>query len=213
MRLAHIASIIIIAASFAISLYFYPQLPNSIATHWDAQGNVNGYMPKFMGVFFVPALSLVLFLVFLAVPKIDPRKKNIEKFRPAYDGFIAFIMLFMLLLHMQSILWNLGLQINMMISVSIGIGALFICTGMLLKKAKMNWFIGIRTPWTLSNEKVWNKTHKIGSKLFIASGIIALFGLAMQQYAIWLILVPVILSTIFLFAYSYVQYQKIGKNK
>lgn len=87
-------------------------------------------------------------------------------------------------------------------------GMLFYCCGILTENAKRNWFIGIRTPWTLSNEKVWEKTHKIGGKLFKIAGVIALLGIAFQSYALFFILVPVILVATYTTVYSYIEYQK-----
>lgn len=75
----------------------------------------------------------------------------------------------------------------------------------------MNWFIGIRTPWTLSNEKVWDKTHKVGGKMFKIAGVIALFGFFFRNYALFLTLVPVIFIVIYTFVYSYNEYQKETK--
>jgi len=86
--------------------------------------------------------------------------------------------------------------------------ALFYYCGILVENAKRNWFIGIRTPWTLSNEKVWEKTHKLGGKLFKAAAIIILFGIVLKGYALLFILVPVIFVSFYLIVYSYVEYQK-----
>ena len=77
-----------------------------------------------------------------------------------------------------------------------------------MRQAKRNFFIGIRTPWTLSSDHVWDETHRLGSILFIASGILALFGAFFPDYAIWFILVPVLGSTLFLLVYSYILYQR-----
>jgi uncharacterized membrane protein len=87
-------------------------------------------------------------------------------------------------------------------------GLLFYYTGVLCEKSKRNWFIGIRTPWTLSSDKVWEKTHKIGGKLFKIAGIIAILGALTPEYAIILILIPVISAVGYTIAYSYFEYQK-----
>ncbi|MDO8755746.1 MAG: SdpI family protein, partial [Anaerolineales bacterium] len=81
--------------------------------------------------------------------------------------------------------------------------------GFLLRRAKRNWFIGIRTPWTLSSDRVWNETHRLGSPLFMASGGLALLGAFFSgTIAFWLMFVPLIGSTLFLVIYSYVLYQR-----
>ena len=194
--------------SFVLGIYFYPQMPEKIASHWNAQGQVDGYMSKFWGLFLIPFLLAGFGLFFFAIPRIDPLKANIEKFRKYYNGFIILFSVFMLLIYIQVILWNAGIKIAPNATLPIGIGLLFFYTGILCEKAKRNWFIGIRTPWTLSNENVWNKTHKAGGKLFKIAGIVALLGAFFQKYALYFILVPIILVTVCTIAYSYFEYQK-----
>jgi len=92
------------------------------------------------------------------------------------------------------------------------LGIIFIFAGMMMRKAKRNFFIGIRTPWTLSSDQVWDETHRIGSVLFILSGILALAGALLVDLAIWLVLTPVLGSTIFLLIYSYILYQRETKT-
>ena len=87
-------------------------------------------------------------------------------------------------------------------------GILFYYCGILTENAKRNWFIGIRTPWTLSNDVVWDKTHKIGGKLFKIAGAVALFGIFFQKYTLFFILAPVILVAAYTIIYSYFEYQK-----
>jgi len=198
----------IVLLSFLLSIYFYPQMPAKMASHWNAKGQVDGYMSKFWGAFLMPFVLVGIALLFLAIPKIDPLKANIKKFRKYYDGFIIIFLIFMFSVHTQVILWNLGTKISFNLILPIGIGILFYYVGILCENAKRNWFIGIRTPWTLSNEKVWDKTHKIGGKLFKIAGLIALVGIFFKTLAVFFIVVPVLLVGIFTVVYSYVEYQK-----
>lgn len=208
MRKSEIAISSIILVSFIISIYFYPHMPEKIASHWNAQGQVDGYMSKFWGLFLIPFVLVGLALLFIAIPRIDPLKANIEKFRKYYEGFIVLFLVFILCIQFWLILWNSGFKISSNVIFPIGIGLLFFYTGILLENAKRNWFIGIRTPWTLSNEIVWEKTHKVGGKLFKVAGAIAIVGVFFQGYAIFFVLVPVILVTVYTIIYSYVEYQK-----
>jgi len=211
MRKKELFMLIAVIISFVIGIYLYPQMPEQMASHWNAQGNVDGYMPKFWGVFLMPFVFAGLAFLFIAIPRIDPLKKNIEKFRKYYDGFIILFLIFMLLVYFQTILWNLGIEISPNIVIPIGLGFLFFYIGILFENAKRNWFIGIRTPWTLSSEKVWNKTHRLGSKMFKISGIVVLFGFLFQKYATYFILIPVLFVAFYLVVYSYVEYQKEKK--
>jgi uncharacterized membrane protein len=213
MRKAEMLALLVIIVSFAISAYFYPILPDEIATHWNAQGQPNGYSSKLFGLFLVPVMSLVLLGVFLLIPKIDPLRQNIKKFRGYFDNFILVIIFFMFLIHLFSILWNLGIFVDMIQILSPAFALLFYYTGVLIEKSKRNYFIGIRTPWTLSSDRVWDKTAKLGGKLFKAAGIISLLGLLLPRLSIDFVIVPIILFTIYLFVYSYLEYAKIGKKR
>jgi uncharacterized membrane protein len=212
MKKTQIIILLVILASFAVSIFFYPQMPNEMASHWNAQGEVDGYTSRFWETFLLPFTMIILALFFAIIPKIDPLKENIEKFRKYFDGFIILFLVFMLLVHFQIILWNFGIQISPNTIMPIAIGFLFFYIGILLKNAKRNWFIGIRTPWTLSSENVWNKTHKIGAKLFKIAGIISIIGVFFQSYSIFFILIPTFFTAFYLIVYSYFEYQKEKKN-
>lgn len=183
-------------------------MPEKIASHWNAQGQVDGYMSKFWGLFSMPFMSVGFFLLFILIPKIDPLKTNISKFRNYYDVFVLLTIVFLLYLYLLTIFWNLGLRFSMIQFLVPAFGILFYYCGILIENAKRNWSIGIRTPWTLSNDKVWDKTHKIGGKLFKIVGVIALLGIFFQSYALFFVLVPVISVAIYTAIYSYFEYQR-----
>jgi len=208
MRKINIIALGIILISFLLGIYLYPSMPEQMASHWNAQGEVDDYMSKFWALFLMPLMSLGLLLLFLVIPKIDPLKQNIEKFRKYFDGFIVLMLGFLFYVYLLTIFWNLELRFSMTLLMIPAMAALFYYCGILVENAKRNWFIGIRTPWTLSNEKVWEKTHKLGGKLFKAAAIIILFGIVLKGYALLFILVPVIFVSFYLIVYSYVEYQK-----
>jgi len=198
------ASIVIL--SFVITIFLYPMLPSKIASHWDMEGNVNGYMEKEY-IFLIPCIIFLLLLLFIAIPKIDPLAANIEKFRKYYYGFVIIFLIFMLLVQLQILLWNIGVKVGIN-AIFPAIAVIYIYVGFLLEKAKRNWFIGIRTPWTLSSDNVWEKTHKIGGKLFKIAGIIAIFSVIFQKYAIYFVVIPIFAVATYTIIYSYFEYQK-----
>jgi len=208
MRKSNIIIIGIIVLSFLIGFYFYPQMPERVASHWNIQGEVDGYMPKGWGLFLMPLILVGLFLLFLLIPEIDPLKENIKKFRKYFDGFIVLLILFLFFIYLLTILWNMGFRFNMGQLMIPTMGILFYYCGILVENAKRNWFIGIRTPWTLSSEVVWEKTHRIGGKLFKIAGIIALLGIFVPQYTFFLVMIPVLSFSLYVIAYSYFEYQK-----
>jgi uncharacterized membrane protein len=213
MKKTTILSISIIIISFAIALYLYPQMPEKMASHWNASGNVDGYMSRFWGTFLMPIVLLALFFLLVWIPTIDPLKKNIEKFRKYYDGFILFMIAFLFYIYLLTIVWNLGKGFNMTLWLLPAMGILFYYLGILIENAKRNWFIGIRTPWTLSSDIVWAKTHKLGGKLFKALAAVIVIGMFLGKNSIWFILVPVLAVTIYIIVYSYFMYQKEIKTK
>jgi uncharacterized membrane protein len=203
---------IFVITAFAVSAYFYPALPDKLVSHWNSQGEPNGYMDKLAGAFFLPVLLIVLALLFMAIPRIDPMKFNIEKFRGYFNGFILLIFAFLVAVHAQLLLWNAGTQISFALTMPIGIGILFYYIGIMLEHAERNWFVGIRTPWTLSSDTVWKKTHKTGSRLFKIAAIIAVLGIFSPFYAAYFIVIPVIALIIYTMAYSYYEFKNEKKK-
>lgn len=206
------ATIFLIAFAVAFSLSVFDRLPDQMASHWNTANQVDGYISRFWGAFLMPVVSAGMLLMFLVIPQIDPLKANIAKFREYFNAFITLIIVFMVYMHVLTMLWNLGYnQFNMGAAMLPAMGLLFVFAGIMMRKAKRNFFIGIRTPWTLSSDRVWDETHRIGSTLFIISGILALLGAFFADYAVWFILVPLLASTLFLLVYSYVLYQRETK--
>ncbi len=198
--------------SFAIGIWAYPQLPEIVASHWNEKGEVNGYMSKFLGIFLMPIMSLAMFLLFNFIPKIDPMKANIEKFRKYYNAFIVSIILFLFYLYLLTMAWNFGYRFNMTYFMVPALSALFYWCGILVENTKRNWFIGIKTPWTISNDVVWDKTHKLGGKLFKVAAVLSLLGIFFGELAFWFTILPVMVFSIYLLFYSYFEYQKEMKK-
>lgn len=194
--------------SFVVAWYFYPMLPERVASHWGANGEVNGYTSRFWGVFLLPIIFAFLSALFIVIPRIDPKKENIKKFRAYFDGFIIAIFLFLSYIYALSLAWNTGSRFDMTRYMAPAMGALFFCAGVLISKAEPNWTIGIRTPWTLSSETVWKKTHVLGGKLFKISGVIAVLGAIIPEYAFIFIIVPIIISALASFIYSFFAYKR-----
>lgn len=208
MKKTTLIAFLIILFIFAIGVYFYPQMPEQMASHWNSQGEVNGYMPKFWGLFLVPLISAAITLLLLAIPKFDPLKENVKKFKKYFDAFIILFLLFLLYLYLLTIFWNFGAKFDFVFALVPAFAILFYYLGILTEHAEKNWFIGIRTPWTMSSETVWQKTHKVGGKLFKLTGFIALIGLLFEDYAIYFMIIPVILVSLYTTYYSYSEYQR-----
>ncbi len=211
LKRTYMIALAVIVLSFLLSIYLYSSMPEKMASHWNAQGEVDEYMEKSLAIFLFPSVTLPIFLLLIFIPRIDPLKKNIEKFREHYDIFIVIFVLYMSYIHTLTILWNFGYKFDMLQLMAPAFAALFYYAGVMMENSKMNWFIGIRTPWTLSNEVVWNKTHKMAGKWFKVVGVIAVFGALTKIYAIYLLVGPVVAVSLYAVAYSYFEYQKQTK--
>lgn len=202
-------SLAIIIVAFAVGIWIYPAMPEKMASHWNAAGEVDGYLPSGIALFLMPALSLVLLVLFIVLPRLDPLKHNYAWFAKYYNGFIFVITLFLFYLYVLTIYWALGIRQNMIVMLAPAFALLFFYIGVMLRHVRQNWFVGIRTPWTLSSKVVWEKTHNLGGRLFEACGIIALLAIAFPDYALAIILVPVIASALYTFYYSYLQFKRL----
>ncbi len=205
-RTTVIFTVLMIVVALALSLAVYNRLPDPVASHWGFNDQVNGTMPRFWGAFLMPLVALAMLGLFLLLPAIDPLKANIAKFRGAFNAFIAVIIAFLLYVHILTLVWNLGDRtFHMSTAIVPAIGLLFVVAGLLISRAKRNFFIGIRTPWTLASDHVWDATHRVGAVAFIVCGIVALLGLFFPgPIAFLLAIAPVLVCTLFLVVYSYI---------
>jgi len=202
------AIILVVLLAFAVSAYFYPSMPERMASHWNAEGNVDGYLQKSWGLFLLPAIIAAVGALLYFVPSIDPLRENFKSFRKEYDGLIMVILLFLMFVHLQVLLWNAGFEVSFNMTMPVGVGMMMLYLGYIMKKVKRNWFVGIRTPWTLSSDRVWKKTHLLGSKLFLASGIIILLSSLVPDYTVIIILATVLLAVIIAIVYSFLEFRK-----
>ena len=204
-----IITVLLIVLSIVISALVYARLPEPMASHWNASNQVDGYISRIMGAYLMPVVAVMVGLLFLVIPKIDPLKANIVKFIESYNAFIAVLVAFLAYVHVLTIIWNLGYdQFNMGTAMMPALGLIFVFAGLMMRKAKRNFFIGIRTPWTLSSDWVWNQTHRVGSVLFVVFGLLSMLGVFFPDFILWFLLVPVLCATLFLVIYSYILYRK-----
>jgi uncharacterized membrane protein len=212
MQMKRINLYVIMAVTLLVSALAYPRLPNTIASHWGLDGSANGYMSRFWGLAIVPIIMVVIVGLFAVIPYLDPKRENIQAMRDKINNFGAAILLFLLYIHILTIAWNLGYRFDMTRMLIPAMAALFYAIGSLIATAKQNWFIGIRTPWTLSNERVWTETHRVGGKAFQIAAVLTLGGMLLPQYAIFFILVPILVASFYPIIYSYVLYRKLTKS-
>jgi len=198
----------LIALAFIVGLVLYSKMPDPMPSHWNIAGEVDGYMPRFWGLFLLPLVLVGIFLLYLAIPRIDPLKANIATFNREYNLMMVLISGFMFYVYILTLLWTLGFEFNMNLMILPAMGVLFIAIGYLLGNARRNFFVGIRTPWTLSSDTVWAETHRLGKWTFIAAGAISIFSAFLGEISFWVFLGATLLAAFVPVVYSYILWKK-----
>ncbi len=193
--------------AFLTAAYAYPNMPDRMATHWGMSGDADGFSSRDIGVFLMPLLTLAIFGIFAVLPELDPLKRNYPSFMREYDTFAALIVIFLYYVYALTLIYNLGVQFELARFLAPALGIIIFYTGVLLKKAKQNWFVGIRTPWTLSSEGVWERTHSVTGNIFQAAGVVAFIG-AVVPAALIASVAVLIGAAVFGFVYSYMEFRK-----
>ena len=205
---ADIISLLFVVVAITVAAVLYPSLPEQIPTHWNAQGVVDGYTKKPGGVIIMPAMAVFTFAVMKLIPIISPKGFRTDKFSDVFGVLQVTLVGFMSIVAVLVLLEARGLDVRINEMIIAGTGLLFVIIGNYLGKVRKNFFIGIRTPWTLASDEVWNRTHRIGGRLFMLSGVIIWLGALLRLPLSWtvgvavgLVLIPVV--------YSYFLYRKI----
>ncbi len=203
-----------ITTAFLATAVLYPRLPDPMPIHWNAAGQPDGYASRLVGASLMPVTSLGLYLLLLILPRIDPRQANIKHFEGTYrllrTGFTLFTVYF------QIVILNAVLREGSVLRAPLvagGLGVLFVLIGSSLPRVHSNWFLGIRTPWTLSSETVWRDTHRLGGKMFVVAGILTLLmALAQPAWQLPVLILVLLLAGLVPAAYSYFRYRQIERR-
>lgn len=204
--------LLILLSALVAAVLIYPYMPERIPIHWNIRGEVDNYGSREFGTFFIPLLNIAMYLLFLAIPKLDPKRSNYERFSGSYRLIRYAMHIFMTGIFAVTALVSLGYDIDISLCISVGVALLFIIMGNIMGKVKHNYFVGFKYPWTLANEEVWKKTHRFGSKAMVIGGIAALAGVLLTENGVRFIVlmagifIPTILTTI----YSYLVFRRIS---
>jgi len=185
--------LVIGAVAVAVSLWAYPQLPPTVATHWNVRGVADGFSSRLVAVSIMPLVIIVMTGLFNVLPKLDPRRANYTKFIGTYWLIANAVILFILIGHGMIVATGLGYPVKIGRAMPIGVGLLFIVLGNYLTRVEPNWFIGIRTPWTLSSDTVWRKTHRTGGWLMVLGGLAVTGSAFLPQSAFLPLLIGAVL--------------------
>lgn len=176
-------NLFLVAAAFLGSYLYLPYLPANIPMHWNLIGEVDNYMPKQIGAWIIPFMALFVFILYQFLPLLDPKKSNYRSFKNEWHIIQTSIIAF--LVYMQFLIFYIAIHpsVTLLPALFIGLGIMFIIVGMMMPKIKQNFFIGIRSPWTLTNEQNWDKTHRFGKWCFVGFGIVILFEGIINWYS------------------------------
>lgn len=193
-----------IAIAVAASIYVYPRLPDSVPTHYDIRGVPNDYGPKWIATALFPAMLLVLWGVLRGLPRIDPRRANYARMQSTYDLVVNLVLTMIAALHLIFLRGALADGAPLLRFIPAVIGVSFIVLGNVMPRARPNWWFGIRTPWTLSNDRVWERTHRVGGYVMTATGVLAIItAFFSSPLALVAFAVLAIAMSVGLMAYSY----------
>ena len=207
-RIANIISIVGIILLGAYVAWMYPGLPDPMPTHWNAAGEVDGYSSKPVGAAIIASIPVLSFAIFKLIPVISPRGFRTESFTGTLNIIMVATVVFGCVLGLGLVRASHDTSINISSFVYVAVGLLFVVMGNFLGKVRKNFFLGIRTPWTLASDEVWAKTHRLGGWCFVIAGVFMAIMGVIAPTSTWFIgvivgvaLVPVV--------YSFFAYRKI----
>lgn len=197
-----------------VTIWLYPLLPDPMPTHWNAAGQVDGYSSRALGALLLLGTTLLIYVLLLIIPRFDPRRESIQRNQQLYY-----------IIRLALVFFMVGLQIVMLVAVAykhdflvalvtpVAVGILFMLIGNYMPRMQPNWFMGIRTPWTLSDEQVWRETHRVGGRMFMVGGLAMLFAPLLPVQWVFIPLMAVILLCVLgPILYSYWLFRKYVAN-
>jgi uncharacterized membrane protein len=172
-------SLLLLVAMFVAAGVVWPSAPDEIPTHFGGSGEPDSYGGKFEGLLILPLSALGLYVLLLVLPRVDPRKEHYARFQGAWTAIRTVFVAFFAGVYGVVVLRAKGVHVDTLVVVGLMLGLFLMVLGNYFGKLRSTWFVGIRTPYTLSSEEAWNKTHRLGGKLLF------LFGLALAVLALF----------------------------
>lgn len=203
-----IVSLVFVVVMLGVAAWIYPHLPAQTPSHWDAHGNVNGWMPRFWAAAIWPLMMFGLALLLAALPVISPRRFEIVPFARTYGIVVLATLAFLLVVGTCALLAGAGYRVSVDLVVPVAIGALFMVIGNFMGKFRKNFFVGIRTPWTLTSDVVWERTHRLAGWLFVLAGVVWIAA-GLVHAEPWLMIAATLVAAFVPAIYSYFLYRRV----
>lgn len=199
----------VVAAMWAFAAAAYARLPHRIPSHWNLRGEVDGWMEKPWGALMLPAVATALLGMLWLMPRVDPRRENLRRFADDRRLIVNLLVLFFAVIQGATYGQALGWPVQVDRVIGAAVGLLFVGLGNYLPRVRSNWHMGIRTPWTMDNERVWRATHRVGGRAFVAAGLaMALAALLPLPARAWLTGAAIAVAVVLPLVYSYVAYRR-----
>lgn len=162
----------IIIAMLLIWIYNYPEMPARMPVHWDINWSPNSFASKDVWIFGMPLMAMFMIIMFIYLPKLDPKSENYNIFSKEWEIFQFAILMFFAYAYYLSILWAKDSSFDIRRYILIWIWLLFLILGNYMWKIRRNYFVWIKLPWTIDDEDTWNRTHRFWGKMFMLSWFI-----------------------------------------
>lgn len=209
LRRSDAVAVLLLLVTAGAAALVYPSLPEQFAVHFDASGTPDSFYGKTLGVAILPAVGVGIYVLFRVLPHIDPRGENIRAFQGAYDAILLLVLAFLAYLQGLLLAYNLGVEYPQNAAVLGGVGVLFGGIGVLFRRAEPNWFVGIRTPWTLSDDEVWRRTHRVAAPLFVLAGAVVVVAAFLPVPTEFVVGLAAAIAALVPSAYSFVVYRRL----
>jgi uncharacterized membrane protein len=197
---------------FIFIAVYWNEFPDQIPTHFGMDGKPNGFSGKGQGLFMMSGINVVMYFVFLIIPKIDPSRANYALFSDKYRIIRIILHVFFTFTFFLSALYALGWKFNISLFILYGVLVLFLFLGNYIGNVRHNYFIGVRTPWTLANEDVWTNTHRFTAKLWVFSTLAMMIALPFIPSPEIVFGIFIALISIVPIVYSFLQFRKIKNS-
>jgi uncharacterized membrane protein len=203
----YLVGAIVLAVELAITAWGLARVgPDAIVPiHWNVNGEADGFAPSLVAFLIGPVVTAGIVGLMAVVPRIEPRRENLNRSAGAYRTLAVALVLFMAVIHLVTVLSGVGVDVPVGFVVGTSVGLLFVIMGNVLTTVRSNFMFGVRTPWTLSSDRSWDRTHRLVGRLFVLTGLLMLVtGLTGQTaIVIGVMLVMVVAILVGAFWYSY----------
>ncbi len=206
---ALLAGFVLVVISVGLSLWAYPQMPPRVPTHWDLAGHINGYSSRVFAATIMPATVAFTWLLMVVLPAISPRGFRLDQSARAFYESVLAILGVLAIIHFIVLRASLGVSTLPTGFVFVPVGALLAILGNLMGKFHKNFFIGVRTPWTLASDEVWLRTNRLGGRLMVAGGLLLIVTSFIPAFAVPMLTAVVVAIAVIPATYSYVLYKRI----